>query len=105
MDAVPTSPSAFYIVLTAVLPDSDSGYVFGGIWAVAGAEEVRLRRGPGSRGALVAAYVRLADALVPVHVETTALPAGDGLARYRIRTWLGQELLGQRDFEIPFGGG
>jgi hypothetical protein len=96
----PTSPSALYVVLTTLL--TDSGIVFGGMWAIAGAEEIRLRHGPGARGGLVAAYVRLVDALVPVHVETTALTAGDGVARYRVRAWLGQELLGERDLDIPF---
>jgi hypothetical protein len=89
-----------YVVLTTPLPDS--GLVFGGIGAVAGAEAVRLRHGIGAKGAFVGAYVRVADALVPVHVETTALPAAAGAARYRVRTWLGQQLLGQRELEIPF---
>jgi hypothetical protein len=97
--AVPTRQSAFYVVLTTVT--ADSGMVFGNVNAVAVAESVRLLDGPGARGALVAAYVRMADALVPVDVETTALPERGDIARYRVRTWLGQQLLGQHDVEIP----
>ena len=92
--------SALYVVLTTSM--ADSGLVVGGIGSVAGAEAVRLRHGAGAKGAFVAAYVRVADALMPVHVETAALPAGTGVARYRIRAWLGQQLLGQRELEIPF---
>lgn len=94
--AVPTRQSAFYVVLT-----TDSGMVFGSAPTVADAESVRLIGGPRAHGALVAAYARMADALVAVDVETTALPAHDRVARYRVRTWLGQQLLGQQDVEIP----
>lgn len=94
--AVPTRQSAFYVVLT-----TDSGMVFGGVTTIADAESVRLLDGPRAHGALVAAYVRMADALVAVDVETTALPSRDRVARYRVRTWLGQQLLGQQDVELP----
>lgn len=93
-----TQKSAIYIVLTTLMPDA--GFTFGGIWAVARAEETRFRDGPAARGALVAAYVRLADALVPVDVETIELPRREGVAVYRVRTWLDRQLLGQHDLEI-----
>lgn len=95
-DPVPTRQSAFYVVLT-----TDSGMVFGSVKALAEAESVRLLAGPRARGALVAAYVRMADALVAVDVEIGALPTRYGLAIYRVRTWLGQQFLGQQDVEIP----
>nr|WP_230416928.1 hypothetical protein [Micromonospora tarapacensis] len=94
---MPTRESATYIILTTLRPDS--GLIVGGVRAVAQAEIIRRLRGPGSRDALVAVYVRLADALVPIDVETTELPAVDGLARYRIRTWLHQQLIGQCELE------
>ena len=97
--SAPTQQAAFYVVLTTVRPDS--GMVFGSVRAVAEAELVRLLEGPTARGALVAAYVRLAHALVHVDVETTAVPAPDGVARYRVRTWLHQQLIGQQELEIP----
>jgi hypothetical protein len=97
--AVPTQQSAFYVVLTTLRPDS--GMVFGSVRAVAEAELVRLLEGPTTRGALVAAYVRLAHALVHVDVETTTLPAPGGVARYRVRTWLEEQLISQQELEIP----
>jgi hypothetical protein len=93
---VPTRQSAFYVVLTV-----DSGTVFGSVRTVADAESVRLVDGPRAHGALVAAYVRMADALVAVDVEITALPTRNSVARYRVRTWLGQQILSQQDVEVP----
>ncbi|MFV2101836.1 hypothetical protein [Micromonospora sp. LOL_024] len=95
----PTRQSVTYIILTTLRPDS--GLILGSVRAVAQAEIFRRLGGPSSRDALVAAYVRLADELVPVDVETIELPAVDGLARYQIRTWLGQQLISQCELETP----
>ncbi|WP_213457083.1 hypothetical protein [Rhizomonospora bruguierae] len=98
-NVMPTRQSVTYIILTTLRPDS--GLLVGGVRAVAQAEITRRLHGPGSRDALVAAYVRLADALVSIEVETTELPAVNGLARYRVRTWLHQQLVGQCELETP----
>ncbi|MDG4784903.1 hypothetical protein O7626_02975 [Micromonospora sp. WMMD1102] len=97
-NVTPTRQSATYIVLTTLRPDS--GLLVGGVRAVAHAEITRRLHGPDVRDALVAVYVRMADALVPVDVETTELPAVDGMARYRIRTWMHQQLISQCELEI-----
>ncbi|MGI5213900.1 hypothetical protein [Plantactinospora sp. CA-290183] len=97
-NVMPTRQSATYIVLTPLRPDA--GLIVGGVWAVAHAEITRRLHGPAVRDALVAVYVRMADALVPVDVETAELPAADGMARYRIRTWMHQQLIGQCELEI-----
>ncbi|MFI7026276.1 hypothetical protein ACIBMZ_26530 [Micromonospora sp. NPDC049900] len=93
----PTRQQAFYIILTTQTPTS--GTVFGGISAIAAAEQARLVDGPGAPGAFVAAYTRLVDALVPVDVETTLLSGPAAVRRYRVRTWLGQQLLSQHEME------
>ncbi|GAA4442585.1 hypothetical protein GCM10023170_017790 [Phytohabitans houttuyneae] len=95
---VATRPSAIYVVLTT--QRAGSGLVFGGVSAVAEAELIRQTSGAGARGALVAAYVRMADALVPVEVEADELPRADGGA-YRVRTWLDRQLLGEHDVRVP----
>lgn len=95
----PTRQQAFYIILTTQTPTS--GTVFGGINAIAAAEQTRLLDGPRAPGAFVAAYLRIADALALVDVETTPLPGPAGINRYRVRTWLGQQLLGQHEMEFP----
>ncbi|WP_307961840.1 hypothetical protein [Salinispora arenicola] len=51
----PTRQSVTYIILTALRPDS--GLILGSVRAVAHAEISRRLGGPGSRDALVAAYV------------------------------------------------
>ena len=96
---MPTRQSVTYIILTTLRPDS--GLIVGGVRAVAHTEICRRLNGPDGRDALVAAYIRIADALVPVDVEAIELPAVDGLARYRIRTWLGQQLIGQCESKTP----
>jgi hypothetical protein len=88
-----------YVVLTTLRPDS--GIVVGSVQAVAEAEMVGLFNSRTARGALVAAYVRLADALVPVDVESTTSLAGDGVVRCRVRTWLHQQLISQSEVQIP----
>lgn len=88
-----------YVVLTTLRPDS--GIAIGNVQAVAEAETIRLLNGPTARGALVAAYVRLADALVHVEVETTTVLVGDGVVRHRVRTWLHQQLISQYELGIP----
>lgn len=97
-NVMPTRQSATYIILTTLRPDS--GLIVGGVRAVAHAEVTRRLHGPAVRDALVAVYVRMADALVPVDVETAELPAVDGMARYRIRVWLHRQLIGQCELEI-----
>ncbi|MFI7025095.1 hypothetical protein ACIBMZ_20500 [Micromonospora sp. NPDC049900] len=96
-NAIPTRQTVTYIILTTLRPDS--GLIVGGVRAVAHAEIIRLLGGPGSPDALVAAYIRVADVLVPVDVEATELPAADGRTQYRIRTWLGQQLISQCEME------
>jgi hypothetical protein len=96
--AAPTRPTLRYIVLTTQRPDS--GLVIGPITAVSAAERSRLLGGPCAPGALVGAYIRMLDVLVPVDVETTVVAtSGKGNTRYRVRTWLERELLGQDEFE------
>ncbi|TCB90472.1 hypothetical protein E0H26_26990 [Micromonospora zingiberis] len=99
-NAMPSRQTVTYIILTMLRPDS--GLIIGGVRAVAQAAIYRLLGGPGSRDALVAAYIRVADVLVPVDVEATELPAAvDGRTQYRIRTWLGQQLISQCELETP----
>jgi hypothetical protein len=92
----PTRQQTYYVILTTKTPTS--GTVFGGISAIAAAEQTRILDGPHAPGAFVAAYLRVADALVLVDVETTPLPGPVGVNRYRVRTRLGQQLLGQQEF-------
>ncbi|MFK3984511.1 hypothetical protein ACI2K4_29570 [Micromonospora sp. NPDC050397] len=94
-----TYQSATYIILTALRPDS--GLIIGGVRSVAYAEINRRVAGAGTRDALVAVYVRLADALVPVDVEATELSSVNGFARHRVRTWLQQQLISQCEVETP----
>jgi hypothetical protein len=96
--AAPNRPTLRYIVLTTQRPDS--GLVIGPMTAVSAAERRRLLDGPSAPGALVGAYVRTLDVLVPVEIETTVVASSDGgSARYRVRTWLERQLLGQDEFE------
>lgn len=84
-----------YIVLTTDLPDS--GLVLGPIRAVTAAARTRLLHGHGAAGALVNAYLRHGDHLALLRVETTDITTGAN--RYRVETWLEQQMLGQDEFE------
>ncbi|GGM63275.1 hypothetical protein GCM10011608_55650 [Micromonospora sonchi] len=95
---VPTFQSATYIILTSLRPDS--GLMIGSVRAVAHAESTRRLYGAGSRDALVAVYVRIADALMLVEVEATELSSAAEVRRYLIRTWLHQQLLGQCELAV-----
>lgn len=99
-DHTPPDPARpehqLYIVLTTDLPDS--GLVVGPITAVTAAARTRLLHGQGAAGALVNAYLRRGDHLALLRVETTEVGT-TGATRYRVETWLEQQLLSQDEFD------